>query len=94
MRPKKLTSDEIAESAIEAPDWTVSEGRIQRAFQFTGFPLAIAFVNSVAAAAEAMTHHPDIDIRYRPVTLSLSTHDAGGLTALDFELAKQIDRLV
>ena len=57
------------------------------------FAAALAFVNAVGAAAEAANHHPDIDIRWNTVTLTLSTHSAGGLTVLDLALAAAIDRL-
>ena len=57
------------------------------------FAEALAFVNAVGALAEAMDHHPDIDIRFNTVTLRLSTHSAGGLTRLDLELARRIDAI-
>jgi 4a-hydroxytetrahydrobiopterin dehydratase len=56
------------------------------------FPTAISFVGRVAELSEAANHHPDIDIRYRKVRIALTTHDAGGLTKLDFSLAQEIDQ--
>ena len=66
---------------------------IVRTFEFKDFPAAIKFVAAVAALAEQAWHHPDIDIRWNKVTLTLSTHDAGGLTEKDFALARQFDQL-
>lgn len=72
--------------------WTGRDRRkaIQRTFSFGSFRAALAFVSFVGELAEAADHHPDIDIRYDRVTLTLSTHSAGGLTALDFDLAERI----
>jgi 4a-hydroxytetrahydrobiopterin dehydratase len=66
---------------------------IVRTYQFKDFPAAIKFVNAVAKLAEQAWHHPDIDIRWNKVTLTLTTHDAGGLTEKDFDLAGKFDRL-
>jgi len=64
-----------------------------RTFIFTDFSTALAFVNRVGEQAEKAGHHPDIDIRYNQVRLGLFTHDAGGLTMKDFDLAAIVDRL-
>jgi 4a-hydroxytetrahydrobiopterin dehydratase len=93
MRPTKLTTEEVAENSRSLPDWQVIDNQIERQFQFPGFAEAMAFVNRVAEAAESMDHHPDIDIRYNRVKLVLSTHDAGGLTTNDFDLAAKADAL-
>jgi 4a-hydroxytetrahydrobiopterin dehydratase len=66
---------------------------IRRTFQFKDFPAAVRFVNAVARMAEKAWHHPDIDIRWNKVTLALTTHDEGGLTKKDFELAAKFNRL-
>lgn len=66
---------------------------LRRTYRFPSFQAAIAFVNAVADAAEAADHHPDIDIRFRKVTLVLTTHDVNGLTVKDFALAAEADRL-
>lgn len=66
---------------------------IARTFQFKDFPAAVKFVNAAAKLAEQAWHHPDIDIRWNMVTLTLTTHDAGGLTEKDFALARQFDAL-
>jgi 4a-hydroxytetrahydrobiopterin dehydratase len=73
--------------------WALEGGMIRRTFAFGDFRAAMAFVNRVADAAEAADHHPDIDIRYSKVTLSLVTHDAGGLTSRDTTLAEDADTL-
>jgi 4a-hydroxytetrahydrobiopterin dehydratase len=62
-------------------------------FEFKDFPNALEFVNAVAKIAEIAQHHPDINIRWNKVTLTLSTHDAGGMTEKDFKLARQFDQL-
>lgn len=71
--------------------WSRRGDALVRTYQFRNFSQAMEFVNRVAGLAESAGHHPDIDIRYSKVTLSLSTHDAGGITANDVSLAKSID---
>jgi 4a-hydroxytetrahydrobiopterin dehydratase len=75
------------------PGWTKKGGAITRTFQFRDFSGAIEFVNAVARLAEKTWHHPDIDIRFSKVTLTLTTHSEGGLTEKDFDLATKIDQL-
>ena len=84
-----LAEAEVAERLARLPGWERQGDEIRRTFAFADFVEAMAFVNRVADLAEAMNHHPDIDIRYSKVTLALTTHDAGGLTALDFDLAEK-----
>lgn len=90
---EKLNSTQIKETLGSVPNWTQKADAISRTFQFKDFPGSIQFVNGLAKIAEEANHHPDIDIRWNKVTLVLSTHDAGGLTEKDFDLAKKIDRL-
>ncbi|MDP2885748.1 MAG: 4a-hydroxytetrahydrobiopterin dehydratase [Ignavibacteria bacterium] len=71
----------------------MQKSQIRKLIEFADFVHAMAFVNSVALLAEKFNHHPDIDIRWNKVHLALSTHSAGGLTELDFRLAKAIDEL-
>lgn len=71
--------------------WSRRGDLLTRMYQFRDFAAAMAFVNRVAESAEAANHHPDIDIRYSKVTLSLSSHDSGGITQKDVDLAKAID---
>jgi len=75
-------------------EWSEMNGSLQRTYQFKNFVEAMAFVNKIADLAEKAQHHPDILIRYGKVTLTLSTHDAGGITEKDFELAAQADGAV
>jgi len=76
-------------------EWTVGEDKITRTLEFSSFKEAIGFVNKVAEAAEQMDHHPDIRVHsYKKVDIELTTHDAGGVTKKDYELAKEIDMLV
>jgi 4a-hydroxytetrahydrobiopterin dehydratase len=85
-----LTESEIEGHLARVPGWERRGREITRTWAFADFERSMAFVNRVAELAEAMNHHPDIDIRYSKVTLTLTTHDAGGLTARDFALAEQI----
>jgi 4a-hydroxytetrahydrobiopterin dehydratase len=85
-----LTDSEIQERLSRVPGWERWGREIRRTWAFADFRAAMAFVNRVADLAEAAGHHPDIDVRYSKVTLVLSTHDAGGLTARDFALAESI----
>jgi 4a-hydroxytetrahydrobiopterin dehydratase len=92
-RRKLLTEAEIAARLAEVPKWTRIGNAITRAWEFEDFAEALAFINKGGALAEAMNHHPDIVNSWNKVTLTLTTHDRGGLTDLDFELAKKIDAL-
>ena len=76
------------------PDWTFQENALVRTLSFPDFRAAIGFVNHVADIAEGAQHHPDLDIRYTQVRIALTTHSAGGLTAKDFDVARQIDALI
>jgi len=86
-----LSETALSEGLRALPEWSEMNGAIQRTFQFKDFAAAMAFTNSVAAAAEKADHHPDILIRYNKVTLTLSTHDAGGVTQKDFDLAAEAE---
>ena len=87
----KLDEAGIARGLAEVPHWSRSGDEISREFDLAGFGPAMAFVKRVAAFAEEANHHPDILIRYSRVRLTLTTHDAGGLTEGDFALARRID---
>lgn len=87
----KLSEAQIQAALAQAPEWSELNGAIQRTFQFNDFVEAMRFVNRVAEAAESDQHHPDILIRWNKVTLTLSTHDASGITEKDFALAKKVD---
>lgn len=91
--PIKLGEAEIAQRLTSFPQWAEVAGAIQRTYQFKDFVEAMKFVNRAAELAERVQHHPDILIRWNKVTLSLNTHDAGGITVKDFDLAGELDRL-
>jgi 4a-hydroxytetrahydrobiopterin dehydratase len=90
----KLSDAEIEQRLGDLVDWTIDGQQIHKTFQLASFPMAIGFVVQVGFLAEAASHHPDIDIRWRKVTLVLTTHDSGGLTTNDFDLAAQIDEIL
>ena len=87
----RMTEAEVQAALAGLPEWSELNGAIQRTFQFADFVAAMKFVTRVAEAAEERQHHPDILIRYNKVTMTLSTHDASGITSKDFELAKAMD---
>jgi 4a-hydroxytetrahydrobiopterin dehydratase len=90
----ELLSDEEIVARLERSDWQREGQSIAREWKFEDFAEAIAFVARVAEAAEAANHHPDILVHgWNRVRLTLSNHSAGGLTAIDFEMAEQFDRL-
>lgn len=91
MRPKKLGEDEVRDRLQGLEGWTADGDALRKAFRFANFKQSMRFVNALADAAEAADHHPDIDIRYSQVHVGLSTHDCGGITELDFSLAKEAD---
>ena len=88
-----LSSSEVSSRLASLTNWQIESGELVRTFTFTDFRAALAFVNHVGDLAEAAEHHPDIDIRYNRVRLSLVTHDAGGLTEKDFALAAEASKL-
>lgn len=88
-----LPEDEIIRRLADVPRWSRVANAIERTWRFQDFPGALAFINRVGALAEEMDHHPDIQNSWNRVTLTLTTHDRGGLTERDFELAKRIDDL-
>jgi 4a-hydroxytetrahydrobiopterin dehydratase len=88
---KLLPPDAIAERLRPLSGWSLAGNAIRRTYVHKDFPQAMGFVNAVALLAERAHHHPDIDIRWNTVTLSLSTHSEGGLTEKDFNLATEID---
>ncbi len=88
-----LDETAVATELTTLPEWTLKGKEISRTYRFSSYMAGIAFVNEVARAAEAVDHHPDIFVGWRTVALSLSTHSKGGLTNLDFELARKADAL-
>jgi 4a-hydroxytetrahydrobiopterin dehydratase len=88
----RLSQEQIDAALADLEGWTRQGDTITKTFRFHDFIGSVNFVNALAEAAEGMQHHPDIDIRYNKVTLTLTTHDAGGLTAKDLELARAAER--
>ena len=94
MARRALLSDaEIVARLREVGGWSCAANAIERTWTFGDFSEALAFMNKVGALAEAMNHHPDIANSWATVRLTLTTHDKGGLTNLDFDLAKKINGL-
>jgi 4a-hydroxytetrahydrobiopterin dehydratase len=93
MRPTKLDEGAVEYALANLNGWTRAGTAITKTFAFKKFLDGIAWVDRVSQAAERLDHHPDLDIRYTKVTATLATHSAGGLTQLDFDLAKEMDAL-
>ncbi len=89
--PTKLTDDEITRGLASRQGWERVGDEIRRSFSRASFADAIALVVRIGFLAEAADHHPDLDIRWRTVNVALTSHDAGGLTQRDLDLAAQID---
>ena len=89
----QLSDSEIRQALQELPGWVNQDGKLTKSFSHASFPEAIAFVDAVAQVAEVANHHPDIDIRYSTITLSLMTHDQGGITHKDVGLATQVEAI-
>ena len=89
----ELNPEQIKAALPSVQEWQKQSASLTRTYSFKDFAQAMAFVNRVAQAAEEAKHHPDIDIRWNKVTLTLATHSEGGLTQKDFDLARKIDAL-
>ena len=90
--PARLSDLEIQRALGTLPGWARRGEVLTKTYSFQRFADGIAFVGQVAELADAMDHHPDIDIRYNKVTFTLSTHSAGGITTLDLDLAARIEQ--
>ena len=88
-----LSPDAAQTRLTQLPGWQIESGELVRTFKFKDFVAALEFVNLIGQLAEVAGHHPDIDIRYNRVRLALVTHDAGGITEKDFDLAVQAQNL-
>jgi 4a-hydroxytetrahydrobiopterin dehydratase len=93
-RTPLLPEAEVAAALTALPGWSRAGDEIEKTFELPTFAAAIAFVVSVGFLAEAADHHPDLDVRWRRVRVALTTHDSGGLTAMDTDLARQIEGVV
>jgi 4a-hydroxytetrahydrobiopterin dehydratase len=88
-----FSDSETKSRLVSVPDWQIEAGELVRTFLFKDFRASLAFVNKVGEIAENAGHHPDIDLRYNKVRLALVTHDSGGITQKDFDLAAAADKL-
>jgi 4a-hydroxytetrahydrobiopterin dehydratase len=90
---EKLSASQVQSLSAQVPDWTVEGQQLKLVKTFKDFIAAIDFVNQLVEPAEAAGHHPDLEISYNKVTICLTTHDVGGLTEKDFDIAKVISNL-
>lgn len=88
-----LTWDEIEARLTDVPGWRIDESRLAKTFEFATYLDGVAFVDRIAGIAEEMDHHPDLLLTYRKVAVSVNTHDVGGISPLDFELARRVQLL-
>ena len=93
MRPVVLSDEEIATRLSTRPLWFLENGQLTRSAEAPDFPTVMRWVDAIAEVAEAMDHHPDIDVRWTKLRVSVKTHDKDGLTILDFELADRVDAI-
>ena len=93
MAAQKLTEAQIHENLAQVDGWTIENGKLHKEFQFDNFVSAFGFMTQLALVAESMNHHPEWFNVYNRVTIDLTTHDAGGISDLDFQWAKQADAI-
>lgn len=93
MSTPTLSTDELKSNLAQLTGWTVKDGKLYREFKFASFVEAFGFMSSVALVAEAMGHHPEWSNVYNRVTINLTTHDSGGITQKDVELARKANEL-
>ena len=92
-RPKALSHEELTQRLSKRREWTLHEGKLHRKFRFGDFSEAFGFMTRSALVAESLNHHPEWFNVYDRVEVLLTTHDAGGVTELDFELARRMDEI-
>lgn len=93
LMPEKLSDEAIAAELAKVDGWSLDDGKLRRDFKFKNFVEAFGFMTSAAITAEKMNHHPEWFNVYSKVTVHLTTHEAGGITDLDFALAKEMNAL-
>ncbi len=93
MATQKLASPDIQAALRDLPRWAIENGKLHREYSFADFVHAFGFMSAAALSAEGMNHHPDWSNVYNRVTVDLSTHSAGGVTALDLELARKLEAI-
>ena len=91
--PQRLTPTQVNEALTQLKGWQLRQGKLHKTFQFPDFVTAFGFMTQVAILSEQMGHHPEWCNVYNRLTIDLVTHDAGGISNLDIELAQKIDRL-
>jgi 4a-hydroxytetrahydrobiopterin dehydratase len=92
-RPTKLADADVTQRLAALPAWTVKDGKLHRELTFPDFTQAFAFMTDVAREADALDHHPEWFNVYNRVVIDLATHDASGITTLDFDLARRAEDL-
>jgi len=89
----KMTENDIKKALSSMKEWSYKDNEIYKEYVFNNFMQSVKFVNIIAPVAESLKHHPDIFISYNKVRVTLTTHDEGGVTEKDIDLAKKIDSL-
>jgi 4a-hydroxytetrahydrobiopterin dehydratase len=92
-RPKRLSDPEVKAALANLPGWSLEQGKLHREYKFGSFVEAFGFMASAALVAESMNHHPEWFNVYHTVKIDLTTHDAGGITGNDLEMAKRFEAL-
>lgn len=93
MERKKLAAEDVETRLTELRGWTAEDDKLRKRFTFADFAESLEFVNRVGVLSETANHHPDIKLGWGYAEIELTTHDRGGITDFDFELAKNIDKL-
>jgi 4a-hydroxytetrahydrobiopterin dehydratase len=93
-RPPRLSPEDVSAALARLPAWSGDADGIERTVQLSSFREAVDTVVAIADVAEEMDHHPDVDLRWRTLHLTLVSHSEGGVSALDLELARRIDELL
>ncbi len=93
MPSTKLTESEISAHLLKLPEWKVKDGKLHRQYKFPDFSLAIGFMMAAAVLIEKKDHHPEWFNVYNKVTVDLTSHDAGGITSKDFDLAATLEQI-
>lgn len=91
--PEKLNDDQIKARLAKLPDWSIENGMLTKTFTFSSYGHGVMFASGLGYMADSMDHHPDLELTYQKVKVSLVTHDAGGLTANDFDLADKAEQM-
>lgn len=90
----KLDDGQVREALTSIPGWKIDDGKLAKTFEFEAYQEGVLFAAAVGVVADHLNHHPDIHIGYRKATISVNTHDVGGISPFDFELARRIEALM